>query len=257
MTGGSGYLGSEVLRRARAQGWDAVGWAFSQPGLPSVDVRDPAAVERALERASPDAVVHTAYLQEGPGARSVTVEGAENVARAARGARLVHLSTDVVFDGRRPGGYSEDDEPAPITDYGRSKAEAERLVAAAHREALVVRTSLIVGGPGAPPGKHERLRPGAVYHTDELRCPVQLGDLARALLELVELDVSGPLHVAGEDVVSRYELACLVAASRGLDPGEIRGGPAPPGRPLDCALDSRRARRLVGTELRGARTVLA
>ena len=254
VTGASGYLGSHVARRAGELGWDVVAVGFSRPGLPPVDVRDAAAVARLVRGA--DAVVHTAYVQDGPDAWSVTVEGAETVARAAAGARLIHLSTDVVFGGEREGRYREDDEPSPVTDYGRAKAEAERRVTREHPEALVVRTSLIYGGPGAAASKHERLPPESTFYTDELRCPVQVDDLAGALLELVEVDVSGLLHAGGPEVLSRYELARLFAASRGRDPDGIRGGPAPPGRPRNCALDSSRARALLQTELRGARSVL-
>ena len=75
-------------------------------------------------------------------------------------------------------------------------------------------------------------------------------DLAQALLELAELDVSGPLHVAGADDVSRAEFAELIAR------GPVRSAPAPETRPLDCALDSSRARALLRTRLRGVREVL-
>ena len=73
-----------------------------------------------------DAVIHTAYRQ-GEGEWEVNVEGSAAVAEAARGLRLVHLSSDIVFDGTR-GRYREEDAPAPVNAYGRSKAEAERLV---------------------------------------------------------------------------------------------------------------------------------
>ena len=170
---------------------------------------------------------------------------------AAVGARLVHLSTDVVFDGRKGSPYVEVDTPAPCSDYGRSKAEAERRVVAVHREALIVRTSLIVGGPGHEPSKHEvgAHDPEATFFEDELRSPVQVTDLARALLELAAQDVIGPLHVAGPDDVSRAELAELVTGR------PVRRSPALPGRPLDCRLDSSRARSLLRTELRGVRSV--
>ena len=74
------------------------------------------------------------------------------VAAAAVGARLIHISTDVVFDGTKREPYTEDDEPNPLDDYGRSKLDAERRVLELHPEALVVRTSLLVGReqPGAP-----------------------------------------------------------------------------------------------------------
>jgi dTDP-4-dehydrorhamnose reductase len=194
-------------------------------------------------------VVHTAYRQDGPEARDVNVTGSENVARAAAavGARLLHLSTDVVFDGHKGSPYTEEDAPRPCTEYGRSKAEAERRVAAACPEALIVRTSLIVGGPGHEPSKHElaALDPTLTFYEDELRSPVQVTDLARALLELAAQDVMGLLHVAGPDDVSRAALAELVAGR------PVRRATAPPGRPLDCRLDSSVARALLRTRLRG------
>ena len=139
------------------------------------------------------------------------------------------------------------------TAYGETKADAEARVAAIAPDALLVRTSLIVGGPGHETSKHEIVArdPTATFYEDEIRSPVQVGDLAAALLELATLDVSGPLNVAGADDVSRAELAELVAGS------PVRRAAAPPGRPLDCSLDSARARSLVRTELRGVRTVFA
>jgi dTDP-4-dehydrorhamnose reductase len=241
VTGASGFLGRELLLLAP----DASG--------ERVEIRAGAAVQATLGRARPDVVIHTAYRQDGPGAWEITVEGAENVAAAARriGARLIHLSTDVVFDGRRGTPYVEEDEPGPVTDYGQAKAQSERRVLAAHPDALVVRTSLLVGGPGHEPSKHERvaLDPTMTFYDDEIRCPIQVGDLAAALLELAALDVSGVLHVAGADAVSRADLAELVAGR------PVRSAPAPPDRPLDCRLDCSRALSLLETELRGVRSV--
>lgn len=242
VTGATGYLGAELLRQAP----EATG--------ERVDVRDAAAVRALLGRLAAQAVIHTAYRQDGDGAWETTVDGAENVARAAyeAGARLVHLSTDVVFDGRKGSPYVEEDATCPVTEYGRAKAEAELRVRAAHPGALVVRTSLIVGGPGFPPSKHEQvaLDPAMTFFEDEIRCPIQVGDLAAALLELVEREVSGVLHVAGPDAISRAELAELVGGR------PVRRAPAPEGRPLDCSLDASHARSILRTELRGVRTVL-
>ena len=123
----------------------------------------------------------------------------------------------------------------------------------AHPEALLVRTSLIYGGPGLDPSKHElaAVDDANAFYTDEIRSPVQVGDLAAALLELAALELTGPLHVAGSDDLSRADFAELIAGRA------VRRAPAPPGRPLDCSLDSSRARALLRTPLRGARTVLA
>ena len=237
VTGATGYLGSELVRLRPVATTERV------------EVRDAAAVSRLFDRLRPDVVIHTAYRQDEDDVNTV---GSENVARAAAavGARLVHLSTDVVFDGRKGVPYVEDDPLSPVTDYGRAKAEAEVRVALAHADALLVRTSLLYGG--ATPSKHElsAFDPDFTFFTNEIRSPVQVTDLAHALLELADLDVGGPLHVAGADDVSRAEFAELIAR------GPVRSAPAPETRPLGCALDSSRARVLLRTRLRGVREVL-
>jgi dTDP-4-dehydrorhamnose reductase len=120
-----------------------------------------------------------------------------------------------------------------------------------HPEALIVRTSLLYGG--TRPGKHELAArdPSFTFYEDELRNPVLVGELADVLLELVDRDLTGVLHLAGADAVSRCEFARLLARR------DVSCAPAPPGRPLDCRLDSSRARGLLRARLRGAREVLA
>jgi dTDP-4-dehydrorhamnose reductase len=212
-----------------------------------VDVRDPESVAEAV--ADVDAIVHTAYRQ-GEGEWEINADGSELVARAAEGRRLVHLSTDSVFDGTR-GRYTEDAEPAPVNSYGRSKAEAERRVAAAHPKASLARTTLIYGG--AEPGPQERLaREGTRFFVDELRSPVQVGDLAGAVLDLVELEHSGPLHLGGADDLSRFDFAVLL----GADPARLEAAHTTPERAPDLTLDSSLAGRLLATRLRGVREVL-
>jgi dTDP-4-dehydrorhamnose reductase len=242
VTGGTGYLGRELV----ARGCDGV-------STRDFDIRDADALARALT--GYDALIHTAYRQDPPGARSVIVDGSRAAAEvaSAAGARLLHMSTDVVFSGAR-GRYVEDDEPDPVSDYGRAKAEAELAVATVNPGALVVRTSLLYGGP--TPGRHERdaLEARFPFFTDELRCPTHVGDLADALLELVALEVSGPLHVAADEAVSRCELARLIAQRDVPCTSTVEAGVT---RPLDCTLDSSRARALLTTRLRDVHEVLA
>jgi dTDP-4-dehydrorhamnose reductase len=252
VTGGCGYLGRELVARAAAQGWAVRATWFERPPPEDgdwvrVDVRDEAALAEAVDGV--DAVVHTAYRQ-GEREWDVNVVGSAAVARAAARCRLVHLSTDLVFSGEH-GGYREEDEPAPVNSYGRSKAEAERRVAAAHPAATIVRTSLIYGG--AEPGPQERLaRENRRFFVDELRSPVQVGDLAEAILELLPLDVPGPLHLGGADDVSRFDFAVLL----GADPGKLEPTRTTAARAPNVTLDSSRARGLLSTRLRGVREVL-
>ena len=198
-----------------------------------------------------DAVVHTAYRHGGEDEWSTNVDGSAAVAAAAAGRRLVHVSSDLVFDGSR-GRYTEDDEPAPVSSYGRSKVEAERRVAELASGSTIVRTSLIYGGP--EPGPQERLaRKGTRFFVDEIRSPVQVGDLADAVLELIGIDCAGVLHLGGADDISRYDFALLL----GADPGSIEPAHTTPDRARDVSLDSSRAAGLVATRLRGVRSVLA
>jgi dTDP-4-dehydrorhamnose reductase len=262
VTGASGYLGGELLRRRP----EAVGTVHRGDGEVRLDVRDAGAVARVVARVRPECVIHTAYARDGDAAWATNVDGARNVAAAAAavGAGLIHVSTDVVFAGDAGRPYVEADPPAPVTDYGRAKAAAEAAVRGAHPAASVVRTSLIYGGE-APSG-HERTLLDAVdgvidmaFFTDEIRCPVAVGDLAEAFLELADRELSGPLHVAGADAVSRFELAQLVAAANGRDPALVRGARSADigsRRPLDCRLDCGLARSLLATRLRGVREVL-
>jgi dTDP-4-dehydrorhamnose reductase len=256
VTGASGYLGAELMRQAP----DAAGTYLTHPQVGSfrLDVREPYAVEQAL--AGHDVVIHTAYVSSDA---EVTAGGAIAVAHACakHGARLVHMSTDVVFSGALGRPLTEDDEPDPVTDYGRAKLVAEQAVAERCPDAAIVRTSLIVGDLDTPPGPQERLAldPSITFFTDELRNPVVVSDLARALLEIAHGDFAGVLHVTGADEMNRLELARVIAAARGGDPSALRGDVlAGKGlnRPADCRLDSSRARDLIGWGPRGVREVL-
>lgn len=240
VTGGAGYLGSEVAQQAVAAGHEVIATQFRTPApfgrAITVDLRD------GLDAEIADVVIHTAYVQADP---DMIVRSTRNVAAAAAGARLIHLSTDLVFDGEHGAPYSEDDEPLPVSAYGQAKLEAERLLPG---DVLIVRTSLLYGKPG--PQERLAADPGAVFHTDEIRCPTRVDELAAALLELAGSDLSGVLHVAGPEAVSRLEFARFLGAR------EPRGIPAPPGRARNVALDSSRAMSLLSAPLSGLRGLL-
>ena len=262
ITGGSGYLGAALLRLAP----EAIGTRFSSVGpLVQLDVRDPGGVNALVRRIRPEVIIHTAYTTSAEDNWETTTSGAQNVARSAAsvGARLVHLSTDVVFDGTT-GPYREGDTVNPITAYGRAKADAEQMVMAAHPTALIVRTSLLYGGPSNE-GAQEMLVREALdgdaisFFTDEIRSPIAVQDLAEAILELVPQTVTGVINVAGPDGINRHELAGHLAESLGLSRNELRPasshGLSTP-RPQNCALDSTRAYALLARTPRGVRAVL-
>jgi len=188
----------------------------------------------------------------------------------ANAARLVHVSTDMVFGASDApsGGFGEDAPPAPLNIYGETKAAGESAVLGACSAALVARLPLLYGnsagrGLGASDSLLETALGESVplLFTDEWRTPLEVSNAAAALVELAHGDATGLLHVAGPDRVSRYELGLAVLGAMGLPPDEARAsieaglseGAAAGSRPRDVALDSSRACDLLETELLGVR----
>jgi dTDP-4-dehydrorhamnose reductase len=159
----------------------------------------------------------------------------------------VHVSTDVVFSGRQHRPYRENDRLDPITEYGQAKADAERALAERAPGAAIVRTSLLLPGPHLQAARE----PAYAFYDDEFRCPAHVSDVAAALIEIAHLPIVGPLHVAGADAVSRYEMACLIAGTSDGIPRASGAGAA--GRPADIRLDCTVARRMLRTRVRGVR----
>lgn len=268
VVGGSGHLGAEVCRRALSAGTAVVATFGRRPGPVEgprwhrLDISDRDAVSSLVTAARPSIVVNAAYDYD---RWAVTADGAGHVAAAAAriGARLVHLSSDALHSGRTMP-YVDDDPPTPVTPYGAAKAAAETAVRLVDPSAAVVRTSLILGDADS---KQIRVcldlltgrSPGAFF-ADEYRCPVDVTDLAEAVLELASSGYAGVLNVAGPDAVSRVELGELVAVRYGLDASAIPTRTiAGSGltRPAEVRLDITRAQALLRTPLRGARTLLA
>jgi len=264
VTGASGMLGRYVAMRAKADGWDVVGTYHSTPlGMDiqwhPLDVRDRQAVVALVHAVHPTAIVHTAFQQRGAGMWATTAQGAAFVAQAAHdiGGRLVHLSSDALFDGT-DNPYPESAQPRPITPYGAAKAAAELAVAVVAPRAVIVRTSWIISRDPLDP--HTRLildvaarrRPERLF-TDEYRCPIGVDDLAAAVVELAAHDYAGIINVAGPDALSRYELGRLVVKAYNLSPSELLTTTVAASglhHPADVRLDSTLARSMLRTRLR-------
>lgn len=265
VVGGSGFLGREVCRRGVDAGLSVVGTFHSGeivlPGVAArrLDVTDRAAVRALVAEVRPDAVVATPYRYDD---WAVTADGAAHVAVAAAevGARLVHVSSDALHAGR-PTPYADDDPPTPVHAYGAAKAAAETAVRAIDPGAALVRTSLILGeGSKQIQLCRDALAGRAALFSDEFRCPVDVTDLADAVLELAASSYAGLLNVAGPDAVSRADLGLLVAEQFGLDAAGLKtttGAATGLSRPLDVRLDCSRAAGLLRTRLRGVRELLA
>lgn len=268
IVGGSGFLGSELVRQARAAGHTTVATYATEPGAAPatawcpLDLRDAGSLDAVMAEVKPRFIINAS---SGEADWVVTAEGPLQLAivAAKHGTRTVHVSTDAVFSGAGRVHYNESCLPDPVTPYGAAKAAAETGILAVHPKAVVARTSLIIGHGRS---KHERLvhqlaagTSDGVLFTDDIRCPVHVSDLAAALLELASSSAAGIHHVAGSDALSRHELGVLIAERDGLDasrlPTGLRADSALPGA-LDVRLDSRATQRILRTTLRGARQFL-
>lgn len=266
ITGASGQLGgyllSELQGRADLSAWSgsSSGDLFGVPLLP-VALTNHQDIATAFAAARPDVVIHCAALariadchRDPERARLVNVAATEVLVGLCSRARtrFVYVSTDLVFDGQR-GRYREDDVPAPLSVYGRTKYAAEEH-ALTNPRGVVARVSLLYGPSlnGHTSFFDEQtiaLGTGRnlTLFTDEWRTPLHLRTAATALVELALSPVTGVLHIGGPERLSRYEMGVRLAASLRADPSVINGVTqasmsAPEPRPRDVSLDSSRWR---------------
>lgn len=211
VTGANGQLGRELMDRAGPAGFAPVGLGHGE-----LDIADRAAVERAVANVDPDLVVNAAAYtavdqaeSEPERAYAINAEGPRHLARACAAAKvpLIHVSTDYVFDGAQARPYREDDPARPLSVYGESKRAGERHVLESGAEALVVRTSGVLGrGGSAQKGGSfvdrilAQARAGKPLRVvaDQRFSPTAASDLAGALLALVGLRARGVVHVTNE-----------------------------------------------------------
>jgi dTDP-4-dehydrorhamnose reductase len=160
----------------------------------------------------------------------INVVGVENLIEATRkvGARLIHISTDYIFDGTH-GPYSEDDKPNPISYYGKSKLASENAVRIAEIAYTILRTIVLYGnGIGVrdcfPTWVVKNLRAGKVVRCseDQISNPTHVNDIAFAAVKAGELNRDGIYHICGSERVSRYQFAVRTAELFGLDPSLIQ-----------------------------------
>jgi len=252
ITGGGGQLASDL----QALLGDDQARSFSHAEL---DIADPAAVDRAFAEVQPDVVFNCAAFHnvdvcetEPDSAWAVNVRAVRDLAR--RDAKLVHLSTNYVFDGRREEPYAEDDVPAPRSVYAITKLAGEHAALAYGDGGLVVRGAGLYGlhGSASKGGNFVqrmlgRARDGAQLKmvADQRLQPTFTADLAAALLEAVEDDAGGVLHLTADGACSWFEFTQAIMEIAGLDvPIEPVQTTIPPGgvdRPLNGVLARPRA----------------
>ena len=214
ITGGSSYLGQHLVPLA-AQKHEVVYTYFQNNplGLPfgkRLDIRNKTAVYSLISTFQPHIIIHTAGSNRGDDLDGVIRDGTQHITQAAMavGARLLHLSTDSIFDGLEPL-YGETAVSTPITPYGRAKAAAENTVAH-HPNHVIIRTSLIYSLTQMDHGTRwmaDALRAGKpiTLFNNQFRNPVWVQTLCLACLELTDDGFVGVLNIAGRQAMSRAE----------------------------------------------------
>ena len=214
VAGASGMLASDLIPLLRGSHKVIAG------DLPDFDITDRNGVYMILRELNPDAVINCAAYtsvdkaeEEADSAYAVNCRGAENLAVACRriNSRLIHISTDYVFDGKKNRPYLEDDTPNPQTVYGGSKLAGENLIKDIMDDYVIIRTSWLYGQFGGNFVKTifklamEREILNVVF--DQTGTPTYTKDLSSAIKNLLIKDVSGVYHFSNEGVCSWYDFA--------------------------------------------------
>jgi dTDP-4-dehydrorhamnose reductase len=241
VTGASGLLGLnlslKMIETHAIVGVDRnklVGTPFE---IVKADLLEAGACSRLMDEVHPDAIIHTAAIanidaceSDPQSARLLNAEFPGQLAElcAKHGVRLIHISTDAVFDGTKESIYTEDDPPNPLSIYARTKLEGEKVVLAANADAIVARVNFF----GWSLSGERSLSEFFVNHlsndrpcngfTDVWFCPLFVGDLADILVKMLENGLSGLYHVVGSEALTKYDFGVKIAHQFGFDEALVR-----------------------------------
>lgn len=266
ITGSTGLLGRALRERLNPahEVWGVSRRLAAGTRHVVCDLTDADAVARCARQAAPDVVIHTAAqsdvdrctLQPAE-AHTTNVAATEHVVAAAvaQGARLVHVSTDYVFDGLQGAPYAEDDAPQPVSEYGRTKLAAEQVVRQAAVPWLIIRPSTLFG-PGRATFVDRVIRcaeagePVTAF-ADQTTSPSYAVDVAEAIARLLQAQATGVVHVANAGAASRPALARMMMELWGIAGVTVRAVPMaslqlPARRPVNSSLAIDRLRSLTG-----------
>jgi dTDP-4-dehydrorhamnose reductase len=242
-----------------------------------LDISERSAVRKIVDEFEPEVIVNAAAMTDVDRCETArelawksNVVGVENIVHSAKlvGARVIHLSTDYVFDGKN-GPYDERARPNPLSYYGRTKLAGENILQTSGIPFTIVRTMVLYGiAYGAKMNfalwvlrsLSEGSRIRAV--DDQIGNPTFADDLAHGLTKIIELERTGLYHIAGPDIVSRYEFALAIARAFDFDPKLISPEktaamkqPAP--RPLKSGFITLKADTELGIKMSGMKQGIA
>ena len=263
MTGASGLLGREILKRFQAGGWDALGLAYSRvkEGLRKVDLCNASEVEQVLEDFRPSVVVHSAaerrpdvVEKQVDAVQALNVSATESLTDFCqkRSIYLLYISSDYVFDGKNPP-YKPDAATNPLNTYGKTKRDGE-LAVLKYQQAGVLRVPVLYGeieqlGESAVTTLFSAVKNSAKEGRlcdHQQRYPTHIADVAQVCFGLAEKHLkeggaaSGIWHWSGNECMTKYAMALVMADIFKLGTGHlvaVKGPPSGTPRPYDCHFD--------------------
>ncbi len=275
ITGANGFLGNYLVAQLLAKNYQVVATGKGECRLTfadennfqyvSMNFTDPFAVHDVFEKYKPEIVIHAGAMtsadnceQEQWLAFTTNVEGTLTMLFNAEDQKsfFIFISTDFVFDGKK-GVYSEDDSTNPVNYYGKTKTEAEEAVREYRYDWAIIRTSLVYGRAIA--GKKnlltvvkEKLEKGEEYAVvnDQIRTPTYVEDLAFGIVAIIEKKATGIFHLSGEDILTPYTMAGMLAEYLSLDKSLLQKVTAanfsqPAKRPVNTSLVIDKAKRAI------------
>jgi dTDP-4-dehydrorhamnose reductase len=271
VTGASGLLGASLVMLGRDLGREVIGVCHRHllriPGVRicQANLADRQAMRNLLVPLRPKSIIHCAAITEvdwcelhPEETEEVNVQASSALAELAQelNAQFLYVSTDSVFDGTR-GNYSEDDQPAPLSVYAKSKWRGEQEVLCRHSSPLIVRVNIY--GWNAQPKQSlaewilddVRTRKPVSGFADVYFCPMLANDLAEVLLTMLDLGLNGIYHVAGSERISKYDFATRVAKTFSLAtdcvvPTSLVEARLVAPRPVDSSLNTEKVRIALG-----------
>jgi dTDP-4-dehydrorhamnose reductase len=253
ITGAHGQLGQALIQEG-----GRLGWEMAATDCHNLDITNPQMVWQELSRQRPEVVINAAAatrvddLESDPEvALRVNGLGPRNLAVACRrlGVKLIHISTDYVFDGAKPEPYVEWDATGPLSVYGRSKLLGEEWVRQQCADHFIVRTAWLYGLPGpnfvtAILARGRSLPPDGELKVvqDQRGTPTSAEALAVQLLALAPTEAFGTYHATCQGDTTWYDFACLILEAAGINvrvtPCTTSEFPRPAPRPANSVLDN-------------------
>ncbi len=263
--GARGMLGRDLMTVLHADfpKDEIIGWDIEE-----IDIRKEEETVTKIEELRPDIVVHLAAYTDVDGcelderkAFAVNSEGTKHVALAVSRcrARMVYLSTDYVFDGKKREPYLESDSPHPLNVYGRSKLQGEQYLQTFAKDGLIIRTQWLYGKYGknfvASIVRQGKEKKALSIVNDQIGSPTYTVDLSKAISALIQCGARGVFHAANSDPCTWYAFGQTILKLSGMDEvkvipisSEELGRPAV--RPSYSVLSCEKLKREVGLALR-------